>query len=130
MGLEYLSNACEMAWKQGIDLYGSAENRLALGFEYTAQYNTGHDVPYEPYRSFEGRYFNETISEKSRGRFRPIYERVFNHYHNRQGLEMPFTWEAVQETRPEGGGVASLPWGTLMFADQSEDLVPLGTLSP
>lgn len=130
MGLEYLSNSCETAWKQGVDLYSTADDRLSLGFEYTAQYNAGHEVRYVPYRSFEGRYYNETISDKSRGRFRPMYERVFNHYHNRQGLEMPFTWEAVQQTRPEGGGISSLPWGTLMFADQPEDLVPLGTFSP
>jgi len=56
MGLGYLGCAAEIAWKQGVDLYGAYNNRLAVGFEYTAKYNLGHDVPYEPYRSHEGRY--------------------------------------------------------------------------
>ncbi len=99
MGLDYLSATCETAWIQGIDLYGELDNRLLTGFEYTASYNLGHDVPYEPYRSFEGRYFYKTISDNSRGRLRPMYERVFNHYHNRQGLEAPFTWQAVERLR-------------------------------
>ncbi|MFP4499426.1 MAG: alginate lyase family protein [Candidatus Hydrogenedentota bacterium] len=39
MGLEYLANACEIAWKQGVDLYSAYDHRLAKGFEYTAKYN-------------------------------------------------------------------------------------------
>jgi hypothetical protein len=62
MGLSFLACACEMAWKQGVDLYGAADNRLALAFEYTAKYNLGEDVPYEPYRSVEGRYHYRTLS--------------------------------------------------------------------
>ncbi len=89
MGLGYLGCAAEIAWKQGVDLYGALDNRLAVGFEYTAKYNLGHDVPYEPYRSHEGRYHYPKISDKSRGRFSSIYERVYHHYHDRIGLEMP-----------------------------------------
>lgn len=104
MGLDFLSATCETAWIQGLDLYGALDNRLLKGFEYTAKYNLGHDdVPYEPYRSFEGRYYYKTISDKARGRLRPMYERVYNHYHHRQGLEAPFTWQAVLRLR-EGGG--------------------------
>ena len=102
MGLDYLSATCEAAWIQGIDLYGALDNRLLKGFEYTAKYNLGHDVPYEPYRSFEGRYFYKTISNDSRGRLRPMYERIFNHYHNRKGLEAPFTWHVVERLRDDG----------------------------
>ena len=43
MGLGYLGCAAEIGWKQGVDLYGALDNRLALGFEYTAKYNLGHD---------------------------------------------------------------------------------------
>lgn len=56
MGLEFLANTCETAWIQGVDLYSAADNRLLQGFEYTAKYNLGFDVPYEPYQTFEGRY--------------------------------------------------------------------------
>ena len=128
MGLEYLANSAEIAWKQGVDLYGAADNRLALGFEYTSKYNLGESVPYEPYVSFNGNYNNKTISSKSRGRFRPIFEKVYNHYHNRMGMEMPYTKRVIDKTRPEKGGGSSLPWGTLMFARQPSDLVVIASL--
>ena len=99
MGLEYLSNTCETAWIQGIDLYGALDNRLLKGFEYTAAYNLGHDMPYEPYRSYEGRYYYKSISDSARGRLRPMYEKVFNHYANREDLKAPFTAQAAQHQR-------------------------------
>lgn len=99
MGLEFLANTCETAWIQGIDLYGALDNRLLRGFEYTAKYNLGFDVPYEPYESFESRYHYKTISTKARGRLRPMYERVYNHYHNRMGLDAPFVKQAALKLR-------------------------------
>ena len=100
MGLEFLANTCETAWIQGVDLYGTLDNRLLKGFEYTAKYNLGFDdVPYEPYESFEGRYHYKNISTKARGRLRPMYERVYNHYHNREGLEASFTNQAALKLR-------------------------------
>lgn len=118
MGLGYLGCAAEIAWKQGVDLYGAYNNRLALGFEYTAKYNLGHDVPYEPYRSHEGRYHYPEISDKSRGRFSSIYERVYHHYHDRMGLEMPFTAQVIEKIRPERWRSSHASWGTLMHAGQ------------
>ena len=114
MGLGFLGCACEMAWKQGVDLYGAADNRLAVGFEYTAKYNLGEDVPYEPYRSVEGRYHYRTLSPISRGHFAPIYERIVHHYHDRIGLEMPFSVKVADQGRPEGSSSTHMPWGTLM----------------
>lgn len=116
MGLGYLGCAAEIAWKQGVGLYGAYDNRLALGYEYTAKYNLGHDVPYEPYRSHEGRYNYPAISDKARGRFSSIYERVYHHYHDRMGLEMPFTGQVVEKNRPERWQTAYASWGTLMYA--------------
>jgi hypothetical protein len=118
MGLEFLANTCETAWTQGVDLYGALDNRLLKGFEYTAKYNLGQKVPYEPFKSVEGRYYYKRISEEARGRLRPMYEKVYNHYHHRRGLDAPFTKQALVKNRPEGGDRISLPWGTLMFADQ------------
>jgi hypothetical protein len=74
---------------------------LPSAYEYTAKYNLGHDVPYEPYRSHAGRYNYPAISEKARGRFSSIYERVYHHYHDRMGQEMPFTGKVVEKIRPE-----------------------------
>ena len=115
MGMGYLSCACEMAWKQGVDLYGAADNRLALGFEYTVKYNLGEDVPFEPYRSVEGRYHYKKISKNSRGRFRPIFERILNHYVNRKGLKMPHTTKVVETRRPEKPHRQHVSWGSLMY---------------
>ena len=116
MGLCYLSRAAEIAWKQGVDLYAAADNRLVLGYEYTAKYNLGHEVPYEPFRSVEGRYNYKNISK--RGPLDPIYEIVYHHYHDRLGMEMPFTAEAVARTRGKAKFKKHLtPWTTLMFGD-------------
>lgn len=113
MGIGFLGCACEMAWKQGVDLYAAANNRLALGFEYTAKYNLGEDVPYEPYRSLEGRYLYSRISPKGRGRFRPIYERIIHHYHDRVGLEMPRCREVADKIRPATAHRQHMSWDTL-----------------
>ena len=117
MGLEFLVNTCEIAWIQGLDLYGAHDNRLLKGFEYTAKYNLGNDVPYQPYESFQGRYFYKEISKDSRHRLRRMYEKPLNHYRNRKGLSAPFTEEAALKNRPESTGPCSLPWSTLMFAE-------------
>lgn len=113
MGIGFLACACEMAWKQGVDLYGAADNRLAKGFEYTAKYNLGEDVPFERYRSVEGRYDHSKISRRGRGRFRPIYERIVHHYHGRRGLEMPHCQKVTEKKRPEGSHSQHMSWGTL-----------------
>ena len=57
LGLAHLAEACEIAWNQGLDLYATADNRLLKGFEYTAKYNLGHDVPFVPYRDTTGKYY-------------------------------------------------------------------------
>ncbi|MDQ8191056.1 alginate lyase family protein [Roseibacillus persicicus] len=117
MGLEFLANTAETAWLQGVDLYGEADNRLLKGFEYTAKYNLGEEVPYEPYKSFEGRYHYRKISDDSRGRLRKMYEKVYNHYHNRRSLDAPWIKKAAIKNRPESRAGGCLPWCTLMYAN-------------
>lgn len=116
MGLEFLVNTCETAWLQGHNLYGASNNLLLKGFEYTAKYNLGNDVPYEPYRSYQGRYHYKKLSKKARGRIRPMYEKPLNHYHHRKGLTTPFTEQAALKSRERSGRRSSLPWSTLMFS--------------
>lgn len=115
MGLDFLANACEIAWNQQVDLYGEADNRLLKGFEYTAKYNLGFEVPYEPFESYDGRYLYKHLSDDGRGKLRPMYHKVYNHYHHRRGLDAPFTQLAADKTRPEWYARCSLPWGALMF---------------
>ncbi|TKG96612.1 hypothetical protein EYV94_05015 [Puteibacter caeruleilacunae] len=115
MGLGYLANACEIAWQQGIDLYGALSNRLYKGYEYTAKFNLGEEVKYVPYISYEGKYRNMKISEKGRGRFSPIYEQLYNHYHGRKKIEMPYVKRVIiQDWNERVNNNAHVSWGTLM----------------
>jgi hypothetical protein len=118
MGLGFLSIVCEIAWKQKKDLYSAYDNRLALGYEYTAQYMLGEDVKYVKYKTFAGKQvFGDSISAIGRGKFSPIYERAVHHYHNRMKLPMPFTKKALDKTRPEEESTGYVPWATLMTTD-------------
>ncbi|MGB7264099.1 MAG: alginate lyase family protein [Terracidiphilus sp.] len=86
LGLGYLVNTCQIAWNQGVDLFGEADNRLALGIEYTSRYNLGEDVP------VYGR-----ISAGSRGHFGDLYYPVLQHYRYEKHIAMPYTEKAAQK---------------------------------
>jgi len=92
LGLGELAQTCQIAWTQGVDLYGAAQNRLALGFEYTSRYMLGKDV--DAYGE---------ISSKGRKGFNDIYESVYRHYHDVKGLEMPYTKLAADTNRNRAG---------------------------
>jgi len=114
MGLGFLTNVCEIAWKQGHDLYSAYNNRLATGYEYTAKYMLGEEVKYVKYKNFQGKFvFTDSISSAGRGRFSPIYERAYHHYHDRMGMEMPYTFKALQKSRNEGQSRGFLSWASL-----------------
>ena len=118
LGLGLLAEACEVAWNQGVDLYSEAGNRLLKGFEYTARYNLGEDVPFVAMVDVTGKYRHKTISKNGRGRLRPIYEMVWNHYEKRRGVAAPYTRRAAETLRPEGAGFAGdhPGFGTLLFS--------------
>jgi len=92
LGLGYLAQTCQIAWTQGVDLYAVANNRLAVGFEYTSAYMLGKDVP-----------AYGIISKQGRGRFSDIYESVYHHYHDIKGLPMPYTAKAADTSGRRGG---------------------------
>jgi hypothetical protein len=103
LGIGLMGAFCEMAWKQGDDLYGYSNNRFLAGAEYVAQYNLGMSVPYVTYDNCDS--VNQTvISAVGRGEDRPIWELVYNHYVNRRGLAAPNTAAYAARVRPEGGG--------------------------
>lgn len=92
LGLEALAQTCEMAWLQGDDLWGALDNRMLKGFEYTAKYNLGYDVPFETWQDCTGLYCDwEKPGEMSRGKFWDIYQLPYDHFHGRKGLDMPYT---------------------------------------
>jgi len=103
MGIGLMGAICEMAWKQGDDLYGAANNRFLAGCEYVAKYNLGEEVPFHSFRiSSFGTQMK--LGEAGRGALRPVWELVYNHYVRRKGLSAPWTGKMAQKVRPEGGG--------------------------
>ncbi|MDX6329358.1 MAG: hypothetical protein QOI83_1741 [Streptomycetaceae bacterium] len=122
---------CEMAWNQGIDLYGYDDNRFLKGAEYVAKWNLGQDVPYTAYTwnygapgVWSGSQTLTAASPDGRGSARPIWESVYNHYAKRQGLAAPYVSAIAAKVRPEGGGgdygpnsggFDQLGFGTLTF---------------
>jgi hypothetical protein len=118
LGLGHLAEACEIAWNQGVDLYGEADNRLLRGFEYTARYNLGEGVPFAMHVDTTGKYMARAISARGRGLLRPIYEMVWNHYENRRGVSAAYTRKAAERIRPEGAAFqADHPgFGTILFS--------------
>ena len=96
LGLGALCETCEMAWEQGDDLWGTLDNRLLKGIEYTARYNLGYDVPFTTWTDCTGLYNDWTQpGEMGRGRIRDIYQLPYNHYVKRCGLSMPYTQKVL-----------------------------------
>ncbi len=97
LGLEALAQTCEMAYEQGDDLWGALENRLLKGFEYTAKYNLGYEVPFSVWNDCTGLYCEWTTpSEMGRGKLWDIYRLPYQHYVGRMGLKMPYTERIVK----------------------------------
>ncbi len=123
LGLGQLAEACEIAWHQGVDLYGAADNRLLKGFEYTARYNLGEDVPFQNWTDTTGKARHRAISSEGRGKLRAIWEMALNHYQRRRGLTAPYTQRAAERIRPEGAAFQAdhVGFGTLLFTASTPD---------
>jgi len=116
LGIGAMATVCELAWQQGDDLYAALDNRLMKGYEYVAKYNLGEDVSFTTWTDITGKYNNWTqVSDISRGKFKPVFEIVYNHYVSRRGLSMPYTGEVLKQIRPEGYDRDQPAFGTLLF---------------
>jgi len=118
LGIGMLAECSEIAWHQGLNLYGYDNNRLLKGFEYVAKFNLGNEVPFTETLDHTGKYHHKTVARQDRGPLRAVYEQVYNHYVNRMGLQATFTQQAAEKLRPEGPGKpgADHPgYGTLFF---------------
>ena len=129
LGIGALSAICEIAWKQGNDLYSAYDNRVLKGYEYTVKYNLGYDVPFKTWTDVTGKYSNWTeISAVTKGEndgvdtergqcWQPVFYMAYNHYVNRRGLSMPYTAELLEtyvEDEYDGGHPS---FGPLLFND-------------
>ncbi len=86
LGLGEFAGAAQIAWTQGVDLFSLANNRIALGFEYTASFLLG-EMPHSYGK----------VSERAKT-LRDDYEVVYRHYVS-QGIEVPFTKTAADSVR-------------------------------
>ena len=108
LGIALTGAICEMAWNQGIDLYGYDNNRFLAGAEYVAKSNLRqadgafYTVPYVPYQNCD--VTQAVFSIGSQGGGRPCWALVANHYINRRGLAAPYSKRFAELMTPEGGG--------------------------
>lgn len=114
----------KIAYDQGEDLFGYADNAILALAEYTAKYNLGQDVPWTNYTNCEGNAMT-SISATGRGTLRPSWELLYNHYVKSRGLNAPSVQQFAEMVRPEGGGgqygpnsggFDQLGFGTLTFS--------------
>ncbi|KAI0021230.1 chondroitin AC/alginate lyase [Xylariomycetidae sp. FL0641] len=118
----------QQGYNQGDDLFSLNSNVGLAGAEYSGKYNTGHDVPYMWYNSYQG---NQTeISSNARYTNRPGSELLIAHYADIKGLDAGWTKEYRDQVNgnmssgTEGGGgnyggnsggFDDLGYGTLLY---------------
>jgi hypothetical protein len=122
-GLDFMAKFCQIAWNQGIDLFGYDNNRLLRGWECVAKYNLGYDVPYFPHRTHSLNYTEAEVSTSGRPSLPPMWELIYHHYAHRKGIATPYVKEAADRVRPEGGPHGGHPsaydrfgFGTLAYS--------------
>lgn len=86
LGLGEFAGAAQVAFTQGVDLFSIGNNRIAKGYEYTAQFLLG-----------EKPYCYGPISERAKN-LRDDYEYVYRHY-AAQGVAIPYTQKAADSIR-------------------------------
>ncbi|MFD2690529.1 alginate lyase family protein [Streptomyces phyllanthi] len=95
LAIGLMGDAAQVAWNQGVDLWGFDGNRILANAEYAARYNLGGDVPFTPDLDRTGKYIKTTVSDKVRGNLPPIYEMYYAHYAGVRDLDTPYTKAAV-----------------------------------
>ena len=117
-GIAAMAAVCEMAWHQGVDLYGYDNNRFLAGAEYSAKANviasgtTYYTVPYVPYQN--GVYTWNTFSTIKQGDATPCWALIYNHYVNRKGIAAPYSTKKALAIQPEGDW-DFIGYGTLTY---------------
>ncbi len=86
LGLGEFGGAAQIAFTQGVDIFSLGDNRIALGYEYTAKFVLG-----------EKPHSYGVISERAKS-VRDDYEYVYRHY-TAQGINVPYTKRAADSIR-------------------------------
>ncbi len=118
LGIGLTANICQLAWNQGVDLYGYDDNRFLKGAEYAAR--TGAlslEAPFfEEYNSCGNRR-HRWVASNGLGKYfdQPVWEIVYNHYVVKQGLEAPHVEAMAQIMRFAKSTNDQLGHGTLTY---------------
>ncbi|KOG36459.1 Tat pathway signal sequence domain protein [Streptomyces resistomycificus] len=138
LGVGLMGTFCEMAWNQGIDLYGYDDSRFLKGAQYVAKWSLGGGVPFTANTrakgAVDGWSGSETVTEAAGvdpAMTRPIWAMIANHYTKRRGLSASYLTRIAARSAPEGGGgdygpnsggYDQLGFGTLAFTrDRATD---------
>ncbi len=118
LGVGLLGSACQVAWNQGEDLFGYADNRLLAGAEYVAMCNLSYPVSSIPYTFYDNCSDARQcyLSINGLGRLdRPVWELIYNHYAVQRALPAAYVKAMAQLMRPERGNGDHFGYGTLAF---------------
>lgn len=131
LGVGLMGTFCEMAWNQGIDLYGYDDSRFLKGAQYVAKWSLGGQVPFTASTRRKGAVGgwsgSETVTAAAGvdpSMTRPIWAMIANHYTGRRGLPATYVTRIAAKASPEGGGgdygpnsggYDQLGFGTLAF---------------
>jgi hypothetical protein len=102
MGLAPMLATCELAWRQGIDLYAERGHRLRAAVELHGPFAMGEVAGWPMAKP-----------PRDAGRVWPMYELAARHWHRRLGMPMPRTLAVIAANRPEG--FDRIGWGTLLY---------------
>ena len=120
LALSKIALSAEMAWKQGIDLYGAYDDAIWRASEWASRFHMGDNnvqtaapIRFDPYNpryyfdtSWEGNVYGWRLTTSNRGYRLAGGEMIYNHYHRRRGLPMPWT----EAWLPRVGGNTDDEW--------------------
>ncbi|MCX4881063.1 alginate lyase family protein [Streptomyces sp. NBC_00847] len=131
LGVGLMGSLCEMAWNQGIDLYGYDDSRFLKGAQYVAKWSLGGKVSYTSNTRQKGAPGVWSGSETATAAGgvdpnmqRPIWAMIASHYTKRRGVSATYLTQIAARSAPEGGGgdygpnsggFDQLGFGTLAF---------------
>jgi hypothetical protein len=108
MGLASAVNSAEIAFHQGLDLYGENDGRIMAAMEFQAARLLGKPAPPELFpNGFPA------------ADLRPTWEIAYNHFHNRKGRPLPQTEELIRaQLRPsQFRTMLNMAWETLTHGE-------------
>lgn len=108
MGLSAAINTAEIAYKQGIDLYGEEAKRIVAAMEFHANFRLGNPVP-------EWLCGGKLVLKSQQ----PTYEIGYNHFHNRLGMPMPLTQQLITTKIRPAWTAMHMVWESLTHAELS-----------